>query len=119
MTFGFKSDLAHTLGLISRQGASGFYSGETAKKIVNQIQTMGGSMTMDDLAGYEAIVREPVIGQYRDYEVASMPPPSSGGVHLIQMLNILENADLASLEHNSSGYLHLLVEAMKPAYADR
>ncbi len=114
-----QSDLAHTLGLISRQGAPGFYSGETAEKIVNQIQTMGGSMTMDDLAGYEAIVREPVIGQYRDYEVASMPPPSSGGVHLIQMLNILENADLASLEHNSSGYLHLLVEAMKPAYADR
>ncbi|MEX2365850.1 MAG: gamma-glutamyltransferase, partial [Pseudohongiellaceae bacterium] len=112
-------DLANTLKTISERGVDGFYSGKTAERIVDQIRHLGGTMTLADLAGYEAIVREPVRGSYRDYEIASMPPPSSGGVHLVQMLNILENTDLQTLEHNSSGYLHLLVEAMKPAYADR
>jgi len=114
-----QSDLADTLKAVSSQGVDGFYSGKIAELIVKQVQTLGGSMTLEDLASYKAVVREPVIGTYRGYQVASMPPPSSGGVHLIQMLNILENADLNSLEHNSSDYLHLLVEAMKPAYADR
>ena len=114
-----QSDLADTLNAVSSQGVDGFYSGKIAELIVKQVQTLGGSMTLEDLASYKAVVREPVIGTYRGYQVASMPPPSSGGVHLIQMLNILENADLNSLEHNSSDYLHLLVEAMKPAYADR
>lgn len=114
-----QSDLADTLKAVSSQGVDGFYYGKIAELIVKQVQTLGGSMTLEDLARYKAVVREPVIGTYRGYQVASMPPPSSGGVHLIQMLNILENADLNSLEHNSSDYLHLLVEAMKPAYADR
>ena len=114
-----QSDLADTLKAISSQGMDGFYSGKVAELIVKQVQALGGSMTLEDLASYKAILREPVMGTYRGYQVASMPPPSSGGVHLIQMLNILENAELDSLEHNSSEYLHLLVEAMKPAYADR
>lgn len=114
-----QSDLANTLEVISEQGKMGFYSGEIAQLIVDQIKALGGTMTLEDLAGYEPIIREPVQGSYRGYGVASMPPPSSGGVHLVQMLNILENANLQAIEHNSSAYLHLLVEAMKPAYADR
>ncbi|MEQ9209414.1 MAG: gamma-glutamyltransferase, partial [Pseudomonadales bacterium] len=114
-----QSDLASTLKVISEQGKEGFYSGKIAQLIVDQIKTLGGTMTLEDLAGYEALIRESVQGSYRGYGVASMPPPSSGGVHLIQMLNILENANLQAIEHNSSDYLHFLVEAMKPAYADR
>lgn len=114
-----QSDLANTLRAVLEQGVDGFYSGRVAELIVKQVQALGGSMTREDLARYKAVVREPVMGTYRGYQVASMPPPSSGGVHLIQMLNILENAELRALEHNSSEYLHLLIEAMKPAYADR
>ncbi|TNE77926.1 MAG: gamma-glutamyltransferase, partial [Gammaproteobacteria bacterium] len=78
-----------------------------------------GLISLDDLANYRVIERQPVIGQYRGYHIASMPPPSSGGVHLIQMLNVLEGWDLASLGHNSAAYLHRLAEVMRRAYADR
>ena len=79
----------------------------------------GGLITEEDLASYEAIEREPIRGNYRGYEIISMPPPSSGGVALVEMLNILEGYDLAALGHNSADYLHVLTEAMRRAYADR
>lgn len=114
-----QSDLAETLTRISKYGRDGFYRGKTADLLVSQVQALGGLISSDDLKNYRPVLRKPVIGEYRGYEIVSMPPPSSGGVHLIQMLNILENAELQALEHNSASYLHLLVEAMKPAYADR
>ena len=114
-----QTDLANTLERISKQGAVGFYEGETAELIVSQVDSLGGSISLDDLKSYRPALREALVGHYRGYEVLSMPPPSSGGVHLIQMLNILEQADLNAIEHNSSGYIHLLAETMKPAYADR
>ena len=114
-----QTDLANTLERISKQGAVGFYEGETAELIVSQVDSLGGSISLDDLKSYRPALREALVGHYRGYEVLSMPPPSSGGVHLIQMLNILENTDLKGIEHNSSGYIHLLAETMKPAYADR
>ena len=79
----------------------------------------GGMITEEDLEIYEAVEREPIRGTYRGYEIVSMPPPSSGGTALVQMLNILEGYDLASLGHNSADYLHVLTEAMRRAYADR
>jgi len=112
-------DLAKTLTAISDGGASGFYEGWVADAIVAEMQEGGGLITREDLKGYRALEREPVRGQYRGFEIASMPPPSSGGVHLIQMLNILEGYDLKGLGHNSADYLHRLVEAMRRAYADR
>ena len=114
-----QTDLANTLERISKQGVVGFYEGETAELIVSQVESLGGSISLDDLKSYRPALREALVGHYRGYEVLSMPPPSSGGVHLIQMLNILENTDLKGIEHNSSGYIHLLAETMKPAYADR
>lgn len=112
-------ELAQTLKLISEQGVPGFYEGEVAMLLTDQVASLGGAITLNDMSSYRAIIREPVQGTYRGYDIASMPPPSSGGIHLIQMLNILENTELSKIEQNSSAYLHLLVETMKPAYADR
>ncbi|MAT51624.1 MAG: gamma-glutamyltransferase [Porticoccaceae bacterium] len=112
-------DLAATLKRIANQGADGFYSGKTADLIVIQMSKSGGLIDHDDLAGYRVVERTPVWGRYRNYQVASMPPPSSGGVHLVEMLNILEGWDLESMGHNSADYLHRLIEAMRRAYADR
>lgn len=114
-----QSDLAWSLEEIARDGADAFYRGTVADKLVAEMERGGGLITREDLEAYRAVEREPVSGSYRGYEVVSMPPPSSGGVHLVQMLNILEGWELAQLEHNSAAYLHRLIETMRRAYADR
>ncbi len=108
-------DLAETLSAIAREGARGFYDGAVADKLAAGVQKAGGLITVDDLKSYRAILREPVRGTYRGYDILSMPPPSSGGVHLIEMLNILEGFALK----DDAASRHLMVEAMKRAYADR
>ncbi|MGA6934627.1 MAG: gamma-glutamyltransferase [Pseudolabrys sp.] len=110
-------DLAITLRAIASDGPKGFYEGPVAEKIVAAARKAGGLMTTEDMKNYRAILREPVRGTYRGYDIVSMPPPSSGGVHLIEMLNILEGYDLAKLPRGES--LHVLAEVMKRAYADR
>ena len=112
-------DLARTLDRIMLERSDGFYRGETARLITDEMRRGGGLITEADLAAYMAREREPVRGRYRGYEVISMPPPSSGGVVLVEMLNILEGYDLAGMGHNSSRYLHHLAEAMRRAYQDR
>lgn len=112
-------DLANSLERIERQGRDGFYRGETARLIAEEMRANGGLITEEDLAAYEAVEREPVRGSYRGYEVISMPPPSSGGVAMIQMLNILEGYDLGSSGFMTAPTLHLMVEAMRRAYRDR
>jgi gamma-glutamyltranspeptidase/glutathione hydrolase len=114
-----QKDLAATLKRIAAEGSDGFYKGETAEKIAAAVQAGGGVMTAQDLADYTAVMREPVTGTYRGYEIVSMPPPSSGGTHIIQILNILEGYPIGFLGHNSSETIHLMAEAMKYAYADR
>jgi gamma-glutamyltranspeptidase/glutathione hydrolase len=110
-------DLADTLKLIAEKGPDGFYRGRTAKTLAREIRAAGGIITEDDLKNYRAVVRQPVRGSYRDYDIVSMPPPSSGGVALIEMLNILEGYQLGSLPKPQAE--HLIIEAMKRAYADR
>ena len=110
-------DLAATLRTIARDGPKGFYESPVAEKIVASVRKAGGIMTVDDLKNYRAILRVPVRGNYRGYDIVSMPPPSSGGVHLIEMLNILEGYDLPARSREQS--LHDMIEAMKRAYADR
>lgn len=112
-------ELAASLKLIMEQGKDAFYKGEIAEKIVADQQKYNGILTMEDMASYEAIEREPVTGTFKGYTIASMPPPSSGGVHIVQMLNMLENDDFKSMGHNSAATLHLYIEAMRQAYADR
>lgn len=112
-------DLAQTLLRIQRNGRDGFYKGETARKIAEDMKKNGGLVSEADLGAYEAKERKPIHGTYRGYDVFSMCPPSSGGTALIEMLNILEAFDLKSYGHNSALYLHLLTEAMRRAYADR
>ncbi|MGD9660012.1 MAG: gamma-glutamyltransferase [Porticoccaceae bacterium] len=112
-------DLAATLDRIARSHGRDFYEGTTAAMIVEEMAKMAGAITLEDLKNYRVVEREPVVGTYREHSIVSMPPPSSGGIHLIQMLNILEGWDLAALGHNSSNYIHRLVEAMRRAYADR
>lgn len=112
-------DFAKTLKIIAEKGKDGFYKGEVAQAIVDSLAKYDGVMTLEDLAGYEATVREPVSGTYRGYTLLSSPPPSSGGTILIEILNILENYDVASLKINSPEYIHLIVETFKLAYADR
>ena len=112
-------DLAWTLRQIADKGAEAFYRGEIARRIVATMEAGNGLITLQDLAGYRAIERPPVRGRFREFEIVSAPPPSSGGVHIIQILNMLEHDDLAGLGPNSAAYLHLLAESMKLAYADR
>ncbi|MCC7347327.1 MAG: gamma-glutamyltransferase [Variibacter sp.] len=112
-------DLARTLETIAREGPRGFYAGEVAAKISAAVQGAGGVLTAADLAAYRAVERAPVRGSYRGFDVVSMPPPSSGGVHLLQILNILEGFDLRASGAGAADTLHLMIEAMKPAYADR
>ncbi|MEX2259182.1 MAG: gamma-glutamyltransferase [Woeseia sp.] len=112
-------DLAKTLQRIQRQGADGFYHGRTADLVADFMAANGGIITRDDLARYEAQEREPIRGSYRGHDIISMPPPSSGGVALVEMLNILEGYNLGEIGHNSALYLHLLTESMRRAYADR
>ncbi len=112
-------ELAWTLRQIARHGADAFYTGAIADKIIADMEANDGLITKEDLAQYKVVERTPVRGTYRDYEIVATPAPSSGGVHIIQMLNILEGYDLTKLGHNSAAYLHRLTEAMKLAYADR
>jgi gamma-glutamyltranspeptidase / glutathione hydrolase len=112
-------DLAATLTRIRDQGRDGFYTGETSRLIVAEMQRHGGLITAADLAGYEARERDAVTGSYRGFDIISMPPPSSGGVAIIQMLNILEGYDLRAAGHNSTRYVHLVTESMRRAFRDR
>lgn len=112
-------ELAKSLKLISKQGTNAFYKGKIAEQIVADMAANGGIITMQDLESYEPVVREPVRGTYKGYEIISMPPPSSGGIHIVQILNILEPLDLQAKGHNSAETIHLMAEAMKFAYADR
>jgi len=112
-------DLARTLERISAQGPAGFYQGETAMLLEKEMLANGGLITRDDLKNYAAKKRTPVRGSYRGHEVISMPPASSGGVALIEMLNVLEGYDLTSTGFASANTVHLMTEAMKRAYADR
>jgi gamma-glutamyltranspeptidase/glutathione hydrolase len=112
-------DLARTLQRIQFEGRDGFYRGETARLIVEEMRRGGGLITAADLELYEARERSTIHGTYRGYEIISMPPPSSGGVGLVTMLNILEGFDLASFGHNSASYIHYVSEAMRRAFRDR
>jgi gamma-glutamyltranspeptidase/glutathione hydrolase len=112
-------DLASTLERVMNQGRDGFYMGETARLLAREMERGGGLITEEDLAVYQAVERDPVRGTFRGYDIISMPPPSSGGVALIEMLNILEGYNLASMGHNSPEAIHYLVEAMRRAYRDR
>ncbi len=114
-----QTDLAKTLRAIAAEGTQGFYEGPVAQLIEEEMKQGGGLITTADLKNYKPIEREPVCGTYRGYGIVSMPPPSSGGVHVIQMLNMLEGYDLAKLGHNTADSIHRLVEAMRRAYADR
>ena len=112
-------DLARTLARIRDRGRDGFYGGETARLIADDMRRNGGLITIEDLAAYEAKERAPVRGTYRGYEVISIGPPSGGGVALVELLNILEGYDLASIRRDSPRYVHLLAESMRRAFVDR
>ena len=112
-------DLAATLQAIADHGPDAFYHGGIADEIVAAVDAAGGHMSLDDMASYRAVERTPVSGMYRGHEIVSMPPPSSGGVHIVEILNILEGFPLASFGQNSAQTIHVMAEAMKLAYADR
>ncbi|MEE2710389.1 MAG: gamma-glutamyltransferase [Gemmatimonadota bacterium] len=113
-------DLAETLKRIAKNGHDGFYAGKTAELIEKDMMANGGMIDRNDLTAYRAIIREPIRGTYRgEYEIISMPPPSSGGITMTMMFNILEGYDLKVLGHNSSRSLHLIAESMRRAYGDR
>ena len=114
-----QSDLANTLRIIASKGRDGFYKGEIAEKISSEMKTNGGLITKSDLQKYNPVWREPLISEYRDTSIITMGPPSSGGLHIIQMLNIIENFELNLMKHNSLEYINLLAEVMKYAYSDR
>ncbi len=114
-----QSDLAWSLKQIAEHGPDAFYRGAIAERIAADMAANGGPLTRADLAAYRVAVRAPVHGTYRGYDVYSMPPPSSGGVHLVEILNILEGYPLGELGHNGAKTIHLMAEAMKLAYADR
>lgn len=112
-------DLAETLRHIAADGGTDFYEGTTATKIASHVQKLGGLLSLDDLKTYTIREREPLVGTYRGYTIVTMPPPSSGGVHLIQMLNMLEGYDLHALGFGSSNTIHTITEVERRAYADR
>jgi gamma-glutamyltranspeptidase/glutathione hydrolase len=112
-------DLARTLARIRDRGRDGFYKGETARLVAAEMRRNGGLITESDLAAYVARERKPIRGSYRGYEIISMPPPSSGGVAMVEMLNILEGYDLGKMGHNSAPYVHYVTEAMRRAFLDR
>jgi gamma-glutamyltranspeptidase/glutathione hydrolase len=114
-----QADLAKTLALIRDRGPKGFYEGETASLIELAMRENGGLVDARDLSGYGAKLREPLVGSYRECTVITMPPPSSGGIALLQMLVMIEGDNLANLGWHSSSWLHLIVETMKRAFADR
>lgn len=112
-------ELASTLQRIADHGIRDFYEGETARLIVAEMAQGGGLITAADLAAYEPVIREPVHGNYRGHDIYSMSPPSSGGAHIVQILNILEGYPIGESGHNSAQTIHYMAEAMKRAYADR
>ena len=112
-------DLAHSYELLAQKGASEFYRGEIGEAIVKQLGKEGGFITRGDLQKYRAILKKPVTGSYRGYRIISSAPPTGGGTHLVELLNILEKYDLKKLGHNSADYLHILAEAMKMVFADK
>jgi len=113
------ADLAEALGRIVDDGPEGFYQGQTAALIVAEMERGGGLITHADLLAYEAVWRDPVVFDYRGYEVISMPPPSSGGLTLALMSNVLEGYELADVPWHGAQHLHLLTEVMRRAFADR
>ena len=114
-----QKDLAKTLKRIARYGRDGFYSGNVAEMIVKEMQRGNGLITLQDLENYSSKYRSPIFGTYKEYEIVSMGPPSSGGALLINMLNMLENYPMHNLSWNSSEYIHLMTEVERRAYADR
>ncbi|WP_304129861.1 gamma-glutamyltransferase [Ignavibacterium album] len=114
-----QKDLAHTLKLIAENGRDGFYKGEVAKRLVAQIQSLGGILTQEDLDNYFPVERLPLAGTYRGYEIITMGPPSAGGITLLQTLNILENKTFSRDDWGSSNYIHTITEALKYSFADR
>jgi len=114
-----QKDLANTLSIIANKGVKGFYEGEIAQKIAQDMKDKNGLISSYDLKNYRPIWRRPIKGNFEKYEIITMGPPSSGGIHIIQMLNILEKFNLKELGHNSASYGALLSEVMKYAYADR
>jgi gamma-glutamyltranspeptidase/glutathione hydrolase len=114
-----QGDLAAVLTAIAEQGPRGFYEGAAAEKLVNGIRNSGGIFTLDDLKSYKPVIRTPMRGSYRGYDVVSMPQPSSGGVVLIEILNMLEGLPMSEMKQGSAASLHVMLEAMKRAYADR
>ena len=112
-------DLANTLRIISVEGKNVFYEGEIAKRLIKAINDNNGLLTKKDLSDYKVFVKKPVVGEYRGFKIYSSSLPSSGGTHIIQMLNILENFDISAIEVNSADYIHLFSEAMKVTYSDR
>ena len=114
-----QTDLANTLKRIAKYGNAGFYDGETAELIIREMDLNDGFITKEDLLSYKSIYRDPIVGTYRGNKIISMGPPSSGGALLVQMLNMLENFDIKSMERNSTEFVHLLTEVQRLAYADR
>ncbi len=114
-----QEDLAWSLEQIAEHGADAFYKGEIARRIAADMEKNDGLVTMDDMANYVVAEREPVKGSYRGYDLTIMPPPSSGGVHIIQMMNIFEKFNIKEMGHNSAATIHIMTEAMRQAYADR
>jgi gamma-glutamyltranspeptidase/glutathione hydrolase len=114
-----QADLARTLRAIAREGPDAFYRGPIARAIAAEVQGRGGLLTVEDLASYRPVLREPLRGAYRGRTIVSFPPPSSGGVALLQALNVLEGFDLAALGAGSSASIHRITEALKLAFADR
>jgi gamma-glutamyltranspeptidase/glutathione hydrolase len=111
--------LAKTLEAIRDQGRDGFYKGAVAAEIESYMKANGGIITQEDLASYEAVERAPLKSTFKGYEIIAMPPPSSGGAALIEMMNLMEVADISKIEFNSTAYVHLVAEAMRRAFADR
>ena len=112
-------DLADTLEAVARDGQDAFYRGRVAEKILDRVRQDGGRMTAEDLEGFQPRVLRPVKGSYRGYEIVSSPLPSSGGTHVLQILNVLEHFDVGAMEVNSPAYIHLFSEVFKLCYADR
>jgi len=112
-------DLAQTLGRIERLGAQEFYTGKTAQLIADDMKANGGLITLDDLKNYQAKERTPLTGTYRGYQIVTMPPPSSGGIVMLQVLNMLEGYDVRAMQYNSAAKYHVLAESMQRAFADR
>jgi gamma-glutamyltranspeptidase/glutathione hydrolase len=112
-------ELAETLQRLKEEGPREFYEGRTARLIVEDMKTNGGLITLQDLKNYKPVEREPLLGTYRGYGIITMPPPSSGGVALLEMLNVLEHYDIAGMGYQSSAKYHVMIEAMRRAFADR